>query len=214
MRFIQKLPRLGVVLRHDYLTAKCAGKNVLHLGAVDCCYCGVGCGLHKRLMEVSDHIIGLDIDRDGIDKARSEGILNIQYGDLERLDEVDISGEFDVIVAGEIIEHLSNPGLFLDGVKRFFAPNTEMIVTTPDAFSLHRFFLALRGIEYVHPDHVCYYSYITLKHLLVSHGFEINEERAYLLEGRLMNLRKLLGRVNFHFANGLIFAVKYEGAVI
>lgn len=206
MGFMRQLPRLSVVIRHEYLLNKCKGKSVLHLGAVDY-YEGQVCGLHKRLMGVSGSLIGLDIDSDGIEKARCTGIRNIIYGDLERLDEVNIASKFDVILAGEIIEHLSNPGLFLAGVKRFFGYQTEMLVTSPNAFSLHRFLIALRGFEYVHPDHMCYYSYTKLKHLLTSHGFAV-EELAYLLEGKFLNLRKLLSGINFNFASGLIFAVR------
>jgi 2-polyprenyl-3-methyl-5-hydroxy-6-metoxy-1,4-benzoquinol methylase len=208
--FMRQLPRLRVVIRHEYLLNKCRGKSVLHLGAVDY-YEGQVCGLHKRLMEVSGSLMGLDIDSEGIEKARCAGIRNIIHGDLERLDEVNIASKFDVILAGEIIEHLANPGLFLAGVKRFFGYQTEMLVTTPNAFSLHRFLIALGGFEYVHPDHMCYYSYTTLKHLVTSRGFAIEEELAYLLEGKLLNLRKLLSRINFNFASGLIFAVRLGG---
>ena len=213
MGFMRKLPRLRVVIRHEYLLDKCKEKSVLHLGAVDY-YNGEVCGLHKRLMKVAGSVAGLDIDADGIEKARSMGVQNIIHGDLERLDEVNIAGKFDVIVAGEIIEHLTNPGLFLSGVKRFFGSHTEMLVTTPNAFSLHRFLLALRGIEYVHPDHVCYYSYTTLEHLLMCNGFSVDEKLAYLLEGKLLNMRKLLSGINFNFASGLIFTVRYEGAIL
>lgn len=201
------LPRLRAVRRQQYLVTKCTAKRTLHLGAVDY-HKGIFCGLHKALIEVAECVIGIDIDWKGIEHARSEGIQNIHYGDLERLHELNISGKFDVIVAGEVIEHLSNPGLFLAGIKRFFGPDSEMVLTTPNAFSFHRFLLALGGLEYVHPDHVCYYSYTTLKHLLESHGFVIKEELNYVLEGKFANLRTLLSRINFHFANGLIFVVK------
>ncbi len=213
MGFTRRLPRLKVVIRHEYLISKCTGKTVLHLGAVDRCN-GELCGLHKRLMKVSSSLVGLDIDSGGIEEARSAGIQNIIYGDLERLDKVRVSDNFDIIVAGEIIEHLSNPGLFLAGVKRFFGSHTEMLVTTPNVFSLYRSLNALRGFEYVHPDHICYYSYATLEHLLMNHGFAVEEKLAYLLEGPLMNTRKLLSSINLNFASGLIFAVRYEGAIL
>lgn len=210
MRFMRVLPRLRVVARHEYVVDKCQGKSVLHLGAVDY-YNGEVCGLHKALMKVSRCLVGLDIDNSGIEKALSEGIQNIIYGDLERLDEVNTASKFDIIVAGEIIEHLPNPGLFLSGVKRFFGPHTQMLVTTPNAFSFHRFLIALGGFEYVHPDHLCYYSYTTLRHLLRNYGFVVEEEFAYLLDGRLSGLRKLLSRINFNFSNGLVFTVRYSG---
>ena len=189
------------------MVAKCIGKSVLHLGAVDY-YEDKYCGLHRTLTEVADYIVGIDIDKNGIEHAKLEGIQNILWGDLEKLHDVDIAGEFDVIVAGEVIEHLSNTGLFLQGTKRFFGTHTEMIITTPNAFSFHRSLLSLGRLELVHPDHKCYYSYTTLRHLLKSHGFAIQEESAYVLEEPFRNLRELFGKVNFNFANGLVFTVK------
>ena len=37
----------------------------------------------------------------------------------------DLNETFDVIIAGEMIEHLSNPGLFLKGIQRFMTPTTK-----------------------------------------------------------------------------------------
>lgn len=64
---------------------------------------------------------------------------NAIAGNVERLEEVKISGQFGLIVAGDIIEHLSNPGLMLDGVKRFCAPQTTLAISMPNAFGLPGF---------------------------------------------------------------------------
>jgi len=204
------LPKLMVVEREQFLISKCIGKRILHLGAVDF-YMGGVCGLHRKLMDVADSLIGIDIDSNGIELAKTEGVENIYCADLEKLQELNINATVDTIVAGEVIEHLSNVGLFLEGIKKFFNPNTEMILTTPNAFSFHRFFFSLRRFEYVHPDHTCYYSYRTLRYLLQRHGFVIREELAYVLQGNLVRLRKQLGRINFNFTNGLIFVVTLRG---
>lgn len=203
------LPKLSVVEREEYLIRKCTGKRVLHLGAVDF-HMGRVCGMHRKLMRVADSVIGIDIDSDGIEQAKAEGIQNIYWGGLEKLHEVNINVEVDAISAGGVIEHLSNPGLFLVGIRKFFGTSTEMILTTPNAFSFHRFLLSLGRFEYVHADHVCYYSYTTLRYLLQRHGFVIEEELAHVLPGKFVSLRKHLGRINFNFANGLIFVVKLQ----
>jgi 2-polyprenyl-3-methyl-5-hydroxy-6-metoxy-1,4-benzoquinol methylase len=209
MDFTNSLPKLRVVRRNEYFISKCNAKKDLHLGAVD--YINGGfCGLHRALTNVADSVTGLDIDETGIKRARAEGIQNIHYGNLEELDKVDIQDRFDIIAAGGVIEHLSNPGLFLDGVKRFFAPHGEMIIETPNAFSFHRFFLALARIEYVHPEHICYYSYVTLRNLLNIHDYIITEELSHILGARLASLRMFIARLNFNFANGFIFVVKKD----
>jgi len=44
----------------------------------------------------------------------------------------------DTIFAGEIIEHLPNPGKFLLECKRVFKTNAKIIITTPNARSLKK----------------------------------------------------------------------------
>lgn len=179
----------------------------MHLGAAD--YNNeMVCGLHRALMKVADTVIGLDIDTAGIERARAEGIQNIYYGDLEDLGKVNIQEKFDIIAAGGVLEHLSNPGLFLDGIKRFFTPTTEMIIETPNAFSVHRFILGLLNLEYVHSEHVFYFSYVTLRNLLERHGYSITEEMSHILGARLANVRMFIARRNFNFSNGFIFVVQ------
>lgn len=206
MTVVHRLPELKVVRRNEYLIEKCRGKRVLDLGAVDF-HQGTFGGLHSSIMQVASSVVGLDYDREGIERAAAQGVTNIYFGDLQRLDQVELPGPFDIIMAGGIIEHLPNPGLFLTGVRRFFRPGTEMLLETPNAFSFHRFFLALRKVEYVHPEHVCYYSYSTLKHMLEIHDYRIKVELAHVLDGRARRLRKLLAGRNFNFANGFIFVV-------
>ncbi len=86
---------------------------------------------------------------------------------MEKLEEVQLDETFDVIIAGEMIEHLNNPGLFLQGIQRFMNAETSLVITTINAYSAFRFLIyGLRGKggenEPVHPDHVYYFSYKTL----------------------------------------------------
>ncbi|MEZ5288457.1 MAG: class I SAM-dependent methyltransferase [Vicinamibacterales bacterium] len=113
-------PRL--VQRVAFIEEACAGKRVLHLGCTNWPYTETvirdGSLLHLRLMARAAELHGLDSDREGLDVLAAHGVPHLHLGDLERLDETALDGPFDVIVAGEIIEHLSNPGLFLRGVRR------------------------------------------------------------------------------------------------
>ncbi|HEY2847011.1 MAG TPA: class I SAM-dependent methyltransferase, partial [Pyrinomonadaceae bacterium] len=116
--------------------------------------------------------------REGIEILESRGLKNIVQSDLEHIEECKLDGIFDVIVAGEVIEHINNPGLFLSGIKRFMRPDSELILTTVNAYCAMRFFYyGARGrrgkAEPVHPDHIAYYSYSTLKLLVERHGFEV-----------------------------------------
>jgi hypothetical protein len=79
-----------------------------------------------------------------------------------------------------MIEHLSNPGLFLSGIKRFMRDDTRLVLTTINAYCALRFVMyGLRGRggknEPVHPDHVSYYSFKTLNVILERQDLKLKE---------------------------------------
>jgi hypothetical protein len=79
-----------------------------------------------------------------------------------------------------MIEHRSNPGLFLRGIQKFMKPETKLVITTVNAYCAMRFLIyGLRGKggknEPVHPDHVNYYSYKTLNLALERQGLRLRE---------------------------------------
>jgi len=168
-----------VVQRLDRIKDLCAGRRVLHLGCTNHPYTldsiSAGTLLHFELEKTASEIWGLDSDAEGIELLRSNGSENLVLGDLEHLETAPLDDTFDIIVAGEMIEHLDNPGLFLSGVKRFMRADTILVLTTINAYCAMRFFYygarGRRGLaEPVHPDHVAYYSYSTLKLMLDRHG--------------------------------------------
>lgn len=167
--------KFPLVDRVEFIKKMCEGKKVLHLGCTNYPYTNESIEnnvlLHFDLKKVSGELHGFDFDLDGLEILKQAGETNLHQGDLEKLDEVNLNETFDVIVAGEMIEHLSNPGLFLRGIKRFMNKKTNLLITTINAYSGMRFFIyGLRGKggenEPVHPDHVAYYSYKTLKLVL------------------------------------------------
>ncbi len=173
-----------LVQRLDVIKQMCEGKRVLHLGCTNYPYTEDSIKnkmlLHHDLEAIAAGLWGIDTDEKGIEILEAHGSKNILKGDLEHLDQLDIDVDLDVIVAGEMIEHLNNPGLFLDGIKRLMSQETRMILTTVNAYCGMRFALyGLRGKrgkqEFVHPDHVAYYSYSTLKLLVERHGLRVEQ---------------------------------------
>lgn len=170
------------VQRVDLIKQLCAGKRVLHLGCTNYPYTqdaiDAGVLLHFDLERIAAEVCGIDADRAGIDILNAQGSKNLIQCDLESLNGCAVGAPFDVILAGEVIEHLNNPGLFLNGLKRFMREDTELVVTTVNAYCAMRFFhYGARGkggrAEPTHPDHVAHYSYSTLKRLLERHGFDV-----------------------------------------
>jgi len=101
-----------------------------------------------------------------------------------------------------MIEHLNNPGLFLSGIQRFMNADTQLVITTVNAYSGMRFAIyGLRGkggtAEPVHPDHVAYYSYSTLKLLIERQNLQVDDFLFYDIgnDHRALN-RGILNLIN------------------
>jgi SAM-dependent methyltransferase len=168
-----------VVLRVPEILRLCRGKKVLHLGCTDSPYTtrrGENL-LHNKLSKVtpSEKLWGLDISSDGVSILRGMGFENIICGDVEDLPAALHGEKFDVIVAGEIIEHIMNPGNFLNSLKNVMGEGSELILTTVNAFSIKGTVHSFLRREKVHPDHNYYFSYKTMEQLLVKTGYVCNE---------------------------------------
>jgi len=95
-------------------------------------------------------------------------------------EQADFGKSFEVVFAGDVIEHLSNPGLFLDASKKLLSAEGRLIITTPNCFNLFNMIEKLKKEEpTVNRDHVAYYNKKTIRVLLERAGFEIKEV-AYL----------------------------------
>ncbi len=180
--------KFRVVQRVEFIKGICEGKNVLHLGCTNSPYTDDSLRnnmlLHLDLAGTANRLVGFDYEQEDLDKLAHAGVKDLYKADLENLDAVALKEQFDVIIGGEMIEHLSNPGKFLHGVKRFMHPDTQLVITTINAYCAMRFLIyALRGKggenEPVHPDHVAYYSYRTLSLSLERAGLGIEEFAFY-----------------------------------
>ena len=145
--------------RMEYLASRCSGKNALHVGCADAPLAvervEAGQLLHQRIEKAAAEVVGIDIDEDSICFLQEHGIHSVQVMDAERMS---FDRRFDVILAGDVLEHLSNPGLFLQQVPDLLLPGGELIVAVPHAFTFLAMRVWLQNKELVHKDHCFYYS--------------------------------------------------------
>jgi hypothetical protein len=185
INFSHRLPPARFVgSRNPALSRLCEGKTVLHLGFVD-----EGLQeerlithdwLHAELARVSDRLVGVDISEDGVRRAIEVGFSECYIGNVEELSQALFPRlSYDIILAADIIEHIANPGLFLNQLQTIAAPHTVVVITTPNALSIKTLFFPVARTEAVHPDHNFYYSPVTLTTLLRKYGFEVTEINLY-----------------------------------
>lgn len=229
MNVVFRVPKVKIVVgRMDFVLERCNGKKVLHLGCVDE---GLteerirkGELLHTRLMDVAKETWGVDSSAEGIELLKECGINNLVVGDIEHLEQMEELKQqnFDVILLTEVLEHLNNPGLFLQGVKNLFSQNTIMIITVPNGLRLTGLGYTLKGYEFVHPDHNYWFSYKTLDTLMEKNGYIVMDTLVYTFFDYSISLKKikkipkviirkyLSHRNPFFVSDGIIVVVKPE----
>ncbi|MDO8484879.1 MAG: methyltransferase domain-containing protein [Candidatus Limnocylindrales bacterium] len=155
----------------------CAGKKVIHVGCVD--HLEVldskiqrGIWLHKRLTDVSKRCLGVDINAAGIERLRELGHDDVICADLTQEAPAAITGDdWDVMVLGEILEHVDDPTTFLRSLRGHLRGHVEtIVVTVPSAFSLQNMWYALQGKECINSDHRYWFSPYTLAKIMMLAG--------------------------------------------
>lgn len=225
-----RLPRARVVDRLAFLVERCRGARVVHVGFADAGFADeqrrAGRWLHAHLAGAAASLVGLDADPDGVEWARAAGYEAhlVDCTDPAAVAALGLAPA-DVVVAGEIIEHLDAPGPFLDALAPLVAPEGELVITTPNSYGLVNVAASIGlGMEVNHPDHVVMFTWRTLGELLRRHGWEVTGTATYVptLRSRgsrsrleaaavrgVLGLERLLGRLGRPFAcDGLIVSAR------
>ena len=206
-----------IIRKHEFIIHKCSCKKVLDLGCIDHDLYDekiiTNNWLHKKIQGVASSVIGVDLLEEMVVRLNKKG-FNIVKGDVEELSSVNElkNKKFDIIVAGDLIEHLFNPGRFLEGMKPFFHENTELILTTPNCFSTSYMLpYIFSGFEIVREDHTCWYSEKTLKQLILMSGYAVKEfhyRSEKIINGIRPFFRVSLRKLFPRFCEGLILVGK------
>lgn len=158
--------------RFDYIKPVVENEKVLDLGVVqhDPDAKEREMWLHDLICSYASETKGIDNDEEGVQKLTEEG-----YDvDVANVESFELNDEYDVVVAGEIIEHLSNVGMFLDSVRHHLKTGGYFIITTPNPFNWLRLVeILIRGEKPVNSEHTCWFDSVTLRQVLKRHGFKI-----------------------------------------
>lgn len=145
--------------KNAMIVRMCTGKTVLDMGCIDHSYStALGLGdrwLHKQIKAVAASLTGLDILQEDALELNRLG-YDIRIANAEQFD---FGEKFDVIVAGDLIEHLSNIGMFLQSVKRHMHAESLFIISTPNPFNVEQAISAVFANSInVHPQHTVWLS--------------------------------------------------------
>lgn len=154
----------------------------------------------RKIVENNDGIYyGLDCNKNLAEEMR---LTNQLIGDLHDLSEVVKNDEFDVVYAGQVIEHSWEPGKIIKECRKILKDGGFLVLDTPnsyDIWNIIRYFLKKKdtvGMDdnilgyneavdnfknyrkddknlLSQPQHKIFYTAAMLRQLLNMHGFEI-----------------------------------------
>jgi 2-polyprenyl-3-methyl-5-hydroxy-6-metoxy-1,4-benzoquinol methylase len=123
--------------------------------------------LHGLITTEVPDVVGIDLNEPTLDKLRADGYL-VELADARNFD---LGRQFDVVFAGELIEHLDDVRGFVQSARRHLVPGGRLVLTTPNAFYVGNFVYRFGGHGLVHPEHTCWYCEDTLRQVLGFNGF-------------------------------------------
>lgn len=158
--------------RVDQILQYITGPNVLDVGCTGhVIHSDSSEWLYGRLVDKFPDAIGIDIQEENLRTLRDMGYKNLYRQSAE---DFHLPETFDTIVAGELIEHLSNPGLFLSRAYEHLKPGGRLIITTPNTFCIFFGLYALFKYPKTCPndEHTCWFCPSTFRTLYKRFKFQ------------------------------------------
>jgi hypothetical protein len=155
-RMVHDIPDTEIIDKHKFVMNKCLDRVVLDIGCSGF--------FHKKIEKVSKKSYGIDI-------VPCPDVANFKQMDVEAED-LPVYEDVEIVLAMEIIEHLTNAGTFLNRLAKY---KCEKILIVPNAFSGGNFYWAQKRKENTNIDHTAFYSYVTFRTLLKKVGYKMME---------------------------------------
>jgi SAM-dependent methyltransferase len=163
----------------------------------------VGCryGALTRAYLDGNDVVGIDVDREALAQAARELGIETHWADAERPLEFP-DGSFDVVVAGELLEHVREPAALVAEARRVLRPGGTFVGSVPNAFRLkNRIRFALGRPPETDPTHLHMFTPAQVRGLLGA--FESVELR--FVSSRFVRLHPRL------MANDVVFSGRKPG---
>ena len=195
----------------------------------------IGCGdgfLIENLKKLSHKTkyYGLEISEKSVKKALAKKIT-CKAGNVE--DKIHYREKFDLIIAGEVIEHLVDPDSALKNIYKSLNKNGYLIVSTPNLAAWYNRILLLLGIQPIFTEtslhenlgrkfkilgqgrytegHLKIFTKNSLVEILQKENFKVIKiQGASFLPGRLRNIEKFFNKFPSLSSEVIVVAQKYE----
>ena len=148
-----------------------------------------------------------------LNKIRAKNLLSkgfdVKIGNCEK---VKLNKKFDIIIAGDLIEHLDNPGIFLKNCKSHLKKSGKIIINTPNAFSINRIIMAMLKLGKLkqHDEHTFLFTEQLLSLLFKRHGLKTIKiiyfnHNSDTFKGKFI---KFFSKISKYYSENIMFILK------
>jgi SAM-dependent methyltransferase len=159
--------------RVAYLCGLVAGRSVLDVGVVEHTRSAMEGPqwLHGHLSRIAASCVGVDVIESEVKYLNKCG-FNVVLADITQ---APLRQKFDVIIGGEVLEHVDAPGMFMENCAAMLDAGGRLAITVPNPWYVNAILKnCFRWHTFVDSaDHVAWYDASTLLELGQRHGFAL-----------------------------------------
>jgi hypothetical protein len=124
---------------------------------------------------VARRCIGVDVLASGVEEMRQRGYQVVLHNLTTGLGPIAALGPFDIIVAGELIEHVADLDMLFTLASSTLSDSGQLIITTPNPYAPVRVRAGQMGIVWENVDHILYAFPSGIAELCERHGLWLSE---------------------------------------
>lgn len=150
------LNKIRIIRRKEYsdwLLENVKDRTVLDIGAIEhnLEYARLPHWKHRKLIEHARKVVGVDILEEYAEVLNKEG-FDIRVCDATS--DKFLGEKFDVVILGDVIEHVANPVKLVEFAIRHVNDNGEVIIKTPNPYYTGSIKKNLKGKPFVNLEHM------------------------------------------------------------
>lgn len=201
--------------KFDFIIENIKDKIVLDIGCVeemrDFSKLNMKKTQHYKLKQYTKRLVGIDLEKEGVESLNAIG-CECYVSFAENVVKLNL-GKFDVILIGDIIEHIPDPSLFLKSIRENLTDDGIIICTTPNIYGYHFTYSLLLKKPITRLQHVAGYCWVTLSNLFRLSGYDVVLYKYGVFWKNPKNklrpfFEKIIFSVNEEFAPHLLFIAK------
>lgn len=154
------------------MTARQRMKEIQRHVIIEGRWLDVGCANGVFVETAASHGVeaeGVELSAHAVEGGRSRG-LKLHLGTV---DNVPDAAAFDCVTAFDVLEHVLDPGAFLEGIRACLSDGGCAVLTVPNTGGIVRRLMGRRWYFYIPEEHLHYFNRRNLSALMQKHGFDV-----------------------------------------